>query len=118
MLWAQHPLDPGPSVEEEARLHGLLRSRPTQHGVYSELCHWPLPGRQRTLKGQAPVSLPAAHLHTQQAPAQPLTPEPRSSPSSSSSPSLPVSKLGEGVWVPSGSSSRVELTMETQRTGP
>lgn len=55
---------------------------------------------------------------TEQAFLQLLTRRPCASPASSSSPSLPVSELGEGGWVPSGSSSLVELTMDTLRTGP
>lgn len=51
-------------------------------------------------------------------PTQPLTLKLCSSPSSSSSASLPVSELGDGGWVPSGSSSLVELTTDTLRTGP
>lgn len=65
-----------------------------------------------------PTTLVTGSLATQQALVQPLTLSPCSSPSSSSSPSLPVSELGEGGWVPSDSSSLVELTMATLRTGP
>lgn len=61
---------------------------------------------------------PTTHPCAQRALPQPLTPRPCSSPSSSSSPSLPVSELGDGGWVPSGSSSLVELTIDTLRTGP
>lgn len=98
-----------------------MRSMSRPNGVYAEPVNKPLPSQdwiresEDNLVARGP---PTARPWAQLALLLPLTSGPCSSPSSSSSPSLPVSELGEGGWVPSGSSSLVELTIDTLRTGP